>query len=334
MAVATPDLLSMTDAPLVSAIIPTHNGAKWIGETLSSVFSQTYKHLEIVVIDDGSTDSTPELLGFFGERIKVTRTSAGNIGAARNAGISQSTGEYVAFLDHDDLWAHDKIAKQVAHLNQHSELAALYTDADEFDENGTDAKSFFGKFPALAANVDAASMIVDQAVPLMSTLMLRRSFIDAHKIRFHEAASGVDEISLLLEVYYHGGKMGFLPERLAQRRLHSQNLSKDHLNRFSKRILVYSDLLRRLPEDDGPFCSVIRRGLRHASFRVGEWYWGDLRLPEARRYLAAAVAPDRIGFRSAVLWPLTYLPIPVIRLLRAAKSAVTRGVASTHPTPT
>jgi len=322
----------MVDTPLVSVIIPTHNGAKWIAETLDTVFSQSYKHLDIVVIDDRSTDNTPELLDSFGERIKVVHSDAGNIGAARNAGISQSKGEYLAFLDHDDLWAPCKIAKQVAHLQEHAELVVLYTDADEFDENGTHAKSFFGKFPALARNVDSAAMIVNDAVPLMSTIMLRRCFIDEHNIRFHEAASGVDEISLLLEVCYYGGKIGFLSERLARRRLHSQNLSKDHLNRFSKRILVYSDLLRGIPEADGTFRALVRRGLRHASFRVGEWYWGNLQLPDARPYLAAAVAPDTVGLRSAVIWPFTYLPASLISLLRRAK-AVVSSVFSNAATP-
>ena len=322
----------MNDFPLVSAIIPTHNGAKWIVETLNSVISQSYQNLEIVVIDDRSTDDTPDVLRTFSERIKILRAELGNIGGARNAGIGQSTGEYLAFLDHDDLWAPNKIEKQVHQLGEYPELTVVYTDADEFDENGTHAKSFFGKFPALNENVNSAAMIVDQAVPLMSTVMLRRSFIDAHNIRFHETASGVDEISLLLEICYYGGKIAFIPERLARRRLHARNLSKDHLNRFSKRLEVYSDLLQRLPNADGEFRALVRRGLRHASFRVGEWFWGNLQLPEARPYLAAAVAPDKVGLRSAVIWPFTYLPASLIRRLRAAKSWLSSFFANTQLT--
>ena len=320
----------MNDCPLVSAIIPTHNGAKWIVETLNSVISQSYQNLEIVVIDDRSTDDTQDVLRTFGERIKTVRTELGSIGGARNAGIGQSTGAYLAFLDHDDLWAPDKIAKQVHQLREHPELTVVYTDADEFDENGTHAKSFFGKFPALKENVNSATTIVDEAVPLMSTVMLRRSFVDAHNIRFHETASGVDEITLLLEICYYGGKLGFIPERLAQRRLHARNLSKDHLNRFSKRIEVYSDLLQRLPNADSEFRAILRRGLRQASFRVGEWYWGNLQGAEARPYLLTAVGPDRTGLHSAAIWPLTYLPHPVIRMLRALKAALSVGSASTR----
>lgn len=322
----------MTDVPLISAIIPTHNGAKWLNETLRSVLGQSYKNLEIVAIDDKSTDGTPDILRSFGGRIKVVRSEAGSIGASRNAGISQSKGEYLAFLDHDDLWAPGKIEKQVAYLQEHPEMIVLYTDADEFDENGTHAKSFFEKFPALAKNQNSAAMIVHEAVPLMSTVMIRRSFIDAYNIRFHEMASGVDEISLLLEICFYGGKISFIPERLARRRLHERNLSKDHLNRFSKRILLYSDLLHRLPETDGKFRPIINRGLRHASFRLGEWYWGNLELREARPYLTAAVATDKVGFRSAVIWSCTYLPIRLIRVLRKTKAAVSTVFTSAGPT--
>ncbi len=116
--------------PLVSVIIPTYNGAPWIASTLASVFAQTYTPLEIVVIDDGSTDSTRSLLASYGDRIRLILNEK-NIGvsASRNKAIDAAQGDYIALLDHDDLWEEDKIALQMKLFEEQPELGLVYSDA-------------------------------------------------------------------------------------------------------------------------------------------------------------------------------------------------------------
>ena len=101
---------------LVSVIIPNYNGSEYIRECLESVFEQDYNNLEVIVVDDGSKDSSLEVLSGFSERIKVI--SQPNLGssAARNAGILASSGDLIAFLDSDDYWLPTKISKQVAEM--------------------------------------------------------------------------------------------------------------------------------------------------------------------------------------------------------------------------
>lgn len=104
--------------PLVSVIIPTYNRANVISETIDNVFSQTYKNIELIVVDDGSTDDTPPILRKYADRIRVITQKNAGPAAARNRGIEVSTGDIIAFQDSDDLWESNKLERQVALLEK------------------------------------------------------------------------------------------------------------------------------------------------------------------------------------------------------------------------
>ena len=90
--------------PLVSCVIPVWNGEKYLGEAIQSVLDQTYSNIELVIVDDGSTDGTPDVIASFTNRVTSIRQEQSGPAAARNTGISASKGEIVAFLDSDDIW--------------------------------------------------------------------------------------------------------------------------------------------------------------------------------------------------------------------------------------
>ena len=92
----------------VSVIIPVYNGSKYLATTLDTVLAQSYPLHEIIVIDDGSTDSSPAILSGYGERLRVTRQSNRGIAATRNIGLQQASGELITFIDQDDLWPVDR----------------------------------------------------------------------------------------------------------------------------------------------------------------------------------------------------------------------------------
>ena len=121
----------MQEDGLVSIVLPVHNGAATIDETLRSVRSQTYGGLEIIVVDDGSYDQTLEIVSSHAavdRRIRLVRQPQGGVAAARNSGIAQARGKLVAFIDADDLWAPEKIAKQIAALRAAGpQYAVVYT---------------------------------------------------------------------------------------------------------------------------------------------------------------------------------------------------------------
>lgn len=124
------------ELPLVSVIIPAYNCASFVGEAIESVQGQDYPRKEIIVVDDGSTDSTPAVLQSFGDTIRVLHRPNGGAAAARNSGLRHAQGEYIAFLDGDDLWFPGKLALQVRHLQAHFRVGLVFTDWAVWPESG------------------------------------------------------------------------------------------------------------------------------------------------------------------------------------------------------
>lgn len=104
----------------VSVVVPVHNAEKYIGKTVESVLNQTYSDLELILVENGSTDNTPQILeGFTDERIKVISLSdISNAAQARNAGVEAASGRYIAYVDADDLWMADKLEKQLKFMKE------------------------------------------------------------------------------------------------------------------------------------------------------------------------------------------------------------------------
>src|SRR3990172_13226391 len=114
--------------PKISVIIPTYNRAAYLAEALNSVISQTYKDFELIVVDDGSTDNTEEAVRRFTVDIKYIYQKNQGVSAARNRGISESGGEFLSFLDSDDLWEKRKLEKQIDFFEKNKCAKVCYTD--------------------------------------------------------------------------------------------------------------------------------------------------------------------------------------------------------------
>jgi glycosyltransferase involved in cell wall biosynthesis len=128
--------------PLVSVAIPVYNAQATVAQTLRSVLAQTHRHLEIIVVDDGSTDGTWQVLQSFGSSIRVVRQPNGGLAAARNAGIQAATGEFVALMDADDVCEPERLACQVHFLRQHANVLLCCSDFSAFNANGPVATSY------------------------------------------------------------------------------------------------------------------------------------------------------------------------------------------------
>lgn len=123
--------------PLISIIIPVYNGEKTIQETIESVLQQTFKDFEILLINDGSHDSTLEVINNIKEeRLRVFSYSNAGVSTSRNRGLDLAKGEFIAFLDADDLWTPDKLETQLKALQDNSQAAVAYSWSDWIDESG------------------------------------------------------------------------------------------------------------------------------------------------------------------------------------------------------
>ena len=120
-------------APLVSVIVPTYNGAPFIAETIDSILAQTHRSREIIVVDDGSTDETATRLGRYGSAIRYIWQENRGPGAARNRGLQEARGDYVAFLDHDDLWTPDTLEVQLDVAARHPASGMIVCDGVMFE---------------------------------------------------------------------------------------------------------------------------------------------------------------------------------------------------------
>src|SRR5438874_1624069 len=120
--------------PLVSVVIPTYNSAHYIGEAVQSVLAQTYTNFEVIVVDDGSTDDTRERLESVAGRIRYLYQPNGGVSKARNRGIQEARGELIAFLDGDDEWLPEKLAKQLAYMRANPSSPLVHADVYQLHE--------------------------------------------------------------------------------------------------------------------------------------------------------------------------------------------------------
>ena len=149
-------------APLVSVIIPVYNGARFLAESIASVLAQTYRPLEVIVVDDGSTDESARVAQDF--PVHYCLQPHGGPGAARNYGVTQARGELLAFQDADDLWTADKLSMQVDYLLAHPAVQYTITRGRFFLEPGCTGT------PPLSS----AFLSRDYRLPLFQTLVIRR----------------------------------------------------------------------------------------------------------------------------------------------------------------
>jgi teichuronic acid biosynthesis glycosyltransferase TuaG len=126
---------SENETGLVSVIIPVYNCERFVADAIESVLFQTYKHFEIIVINDGSTDDSLTIIQKYNNRIEIISQKNSGVSAARNAGIMKAKGEYIAFLDADDTWYPDKLEKQIEIFKKYNDVVFVSGFSDCLDEN-------------------------------------------------------------------------------------------------------------------------------------------------------------------------------------------------------
>lgn len=139
------------DAPLVSVIIPTYNCAEFLREAIESVLQQEYSNLELIVVDDGSTDDTPEVLRSFTDpRLTVHRQAKAGVSAARNAGLDRARGDYISFLDADDRWLPGKLNRDISLLQETASIGIVVSNFVRFvHKTGERLSDQFAFYPEL-----------------------------------------------------------------------------------------------------------------------------------------------------------------------------------------
>jgi glycosyltransferase involved in cell wall biosynthesis len=163
----------VSDLPLVSVVIPAYNAAATLPDTLDSVLAQTYRNVEIIVVDDGSRDGTPDVLARYAPRVRVLRQANGGLAAARNTGLAAARGQLIALLDADDLCEAERIGAQVALMAARPDVVLSGTEFSCFDDNGVVAGRFARQYYSrlgAAANGPAAFFAENARVDISAWL--------------------------------------------------------------------------------------------------------------------------------------------------------------------
>lgn len=222
----------------ISVIIPTYNRSQFLAESITSVLDQDYwqdfSDWEFLVVDDGSTDDTEELVRSFGSRIAYVRQPHSGVSAARNLGLRLTTGEYVAFLDSDDLWKPHKLSLQMAFMQRHPDAVVICTEETWIRNNVfVNPRKKHRKY---------SGWVFDRFIPLcllsLSSALFRRRLFEEIGV-FDEDLPACEDYDLGLRMS-HGYPVFYLPEALIIKRGgHTDQLSKMFwgMDRFRVRAL-------------------------------------------------------------------------------------------------
>ena len=237
---------------LVSVIIPTYNSDKFIAQSVQSVLEQTYPPYEVIVIDDGSTDGTKDVLRQFSNSIKYFYQVNRGPASARNAGIKMARGEYISFQDADDLWTPNKLEVQVAFLERHQEIGLVFSDIEEFDEENILVRScIIDKVyePDSSSQVPLhdpfVKLLIKNFIPT-NTVMVRSDCLKKVGL-FDEGLRIVEDRDMWLRIAAHF-RIARLPLVLCKRRKHSSNISKDQEIATFSLIRVLEKTLNMFPD--------------------------------------------------------------------------------------
>ncbi|MGA1871245.1 MAG: glycosyltransferase family 2 protein [bacterium] len=161
--------------PKVSVIIPTYNRSQFITHAIDSVLSQTYHDIEIIIVDDGSTDNTKKILINYNNRIKYIYQENQGVAAARNTGIKNAKGKYIAFLDSDDMWLPQKLEQQVKILNQYEDIALVYSNIAYCNSNGQFIRVAFSSQQFLSGYIPQKVILWKAMCGYLQTWLLRKT---------------------------------------------------------------------------------------------------------------------------------------------------------------
>ncbi|MEA5567050.1 glycosyltransferase family 2 protein [Anabaena sp. UHCC 0399] len=210
----------------VSVIIPAYNAMQYLPETVSSVFQQTFTNFEILIINDGSSDNIQEwVLNLTDKRVKLISQQNQGVSVARNTGISQAQGEYIAFVDADDLWDATKLEKQVSFLDNNPTIGLVHSWMAVIDEQGKPT----GRIMASDTEGSAWKQLVEKNTVACSSVMVRRlcfQTVEGFSPRQNEYPVDVEDWEMWIRIAAHY-PFAVIKEPLIFYRQHISNTSKN-----------------------------------------------------------------------------------------------------------
>ena len=316
----------------ISIIIPTYNYAQYICEAIESVLNQTYKDFEIIVVDDGSTDNTKEVIKPYLNKIKYIYQQNSGPSAARNRGIKEAKGEYIAFLDADDIWLAQKLELQIKFMEKEKEVGLIFSDMILFNEKGIiknsflKEKLFFNKLSikplsftekVIYDNVFNA-LLQENFIPTNTVIVKKECF---NKVGFFDKTLfSVEDRDMWLRIglFYD---IGFINSPLVLTRFHETNISANQELALKSRLKVMKKFLNysNLPIKSK---KIIKQTINKIYFDLGYLYFTYEKFPLSRIYFRKFLKENPFIFKPWIYILLSVLPTSDIRKLKNLKEKI------------
>ena len=282
--------------PKLSVIIPTYNYGRFLGEAIQSVLDQTFADFDLIVVDDGSTDNTKEVVGSFADtRVKYIYQENRGVSAARNAAIWDSKGEHIAFLDADDVWLPEKLELQVKVLDSRPEVAIVCSDTYFFDDQTGnllgrfwhDDEQFHGWFNPREASQNALRCLLYRGCFIAPTVTMVRREVFHGVGGFDEALKTHEDWEMFVRITQRFA-IETIDMPLAKNRRHGANLSakQEQMYESEQKALQKAIFSYSLKPDE---IKIAKRRLAHLHFLYGSRSVADGKVKLGRERLLASM---------------------------------------------
>ncbi|MCY6353988.1 glycosyltransferase [Clostridium sp. ZS2-4] len=221
---------------MVSIIIPTLNSKQYISQAIQSILNQSYKDYEIIIVDDGSADNTYEELKKYEDKIKYYYKKNGGVASARNYGMLKANGEYICFLDADDMYKEEKLKEQVEFLENNPEIDVVYNNVDVVDEELNFINILKSEGVYENRKDFLTMLLVRQIIPGPASIMIRRKCVESG-IKYNEEYRHAEDYDFTLKLAKKFN-VGYIPKSLYIYRRHQSNLTNEHKKQFNNEIEI------------------------------------------------------------------------------------------------
>jgi glycosyltransferase involved in cell wall biosynthesis len=294
----------------VSIIIPVYNAEEYIAEAVESVLAQSFRDLECIVVDDGSIDRTGEIAGGFGERVRYIRQENAERSAARNRGIAEASGDYIGFLDADDILLPEKLKEQVAFLDAHPGYDVVYSRVAYFRDNG---ERMCYRVRRATPSGDILPLLIWSNFITMNAPLFRLGAVERVG-GFNVSLCRYEDWDFLLRLALTGSRFGFLDSLHSLCRMHGGNTVADGPRMFAAKMAVAGRIADDFREElcsrgiDGSSVVAFHRADygrklilagRAAEGRTLIRDAAQVRFPHRRKMMAFALAVGLCGHRLA-----------------------------------
>lgn len=308
----------MKNQPLVvSVILPVYNGQRFLADAINSILAQSYSNLELLIVDDGSTDESQSIVKTFAtndSRIRFFQQQNSGVAAARNVALREAHGQYIGFIDQDDLWQLDKLEVQMMYFNNYPDCVFLHGNIDYIDDQSAPVDKSLYPWVTSASGHCFERLFTWNAIAIQTVCFKRECIKTVGFLR--EDVPGVDDYDYWLRFsrFFH---IDYLDKTFVLYRFHGDNEShKWHLQDI-KRAKVLEGILQQFPEVYDEFGRVKVNEKLYALYReIAVEFIRTNAYDEAQPYLLKAIRLSPLNLTNTIHFLISFLPNKMRSTLR------------------